>query len=64
MASHLNKFNTIFNQLYLIEISFDNGVCALLFLVSLPNRNQQVFVSFVGKEKLKFNDFPDRILKE
>ena len=37
IAQHLNEFNTITNQLSYVEIDFDDEICALIVLVSLPN---------------------------
>jgi hypothetical protein len=37
MAQHLNEFNTITNQLYSMEIDFDDEICVLIVLASLPN---------------------------
>ena len=37
VAQHLNEFNTITNQLLSIEIDFDDEICALIVLASLPN---------------------------
>ena len=36
-AQHLNEFNTITNQLLSVEIDFDDEICALIVLASLPN---------------------------
>ena len=37
IAQHLNDFNTIINQLFSVEIDFDDEICALIVLASLPN---------------------------
>jgi hypothetical protein len=37
VAQHLNEFNTITNQLSSVEIDFDDEICALIVLASLPN---------------------------
>jgi hypothetical protein len=37
VAQHLNEFNTITNQLSSVEINFDDEICALIVLESLPN---------------------------
>ena len=37
VAQHLNEFNTITNQLSMVEIEFDDEVRALILLASLPN---------------------------
>ena len=59
MATHLNEFNMIVNQLSSSEIVFDNDVHALILLASLPNRWEPMRVTIsksVGSAKLKFND--------
>ena len=37
VVQHLNEFNTITNQLSLVEIEFDDEVCVLILLASLSN---------------------------
>ena len=37
IVQHLNGFNTITNQLSMVEIEFDDEVCALILFSSLPN---------------------------
>ena len=37
VAQHLNEFNTITNQLSSVEIDFDDDICTLIVLASLPN---------------------------
>ena len=37
VVQHLNKFNTITNQLSMVEIEFDDEVRVLILLASLPN---------------------------
>ena len=37
VAQHLNKFNTITNQLLSVEIDFDDEIYALIVLASFPN---------------------------
>ena len=37
ILQHLNGFNTITNQLSMVEIEFDDEVCALILFASLPN---------------------------
>ena len=59
VAQHLNEFNTITNQLSFLEIDFDNEICALIILASLPNSweaMRMVVSNSIGKEKLKYND--------
>ena len=56
VAQHLNEFNTITNQLSFLEIDFDNEICALIILASLPNNwgaMRMVVSNSTGKEKLK-----------
>jgi hypothetical protein len=59
VAKHLNEFNTITNQLFSLEIEFDDEIRALIVLVSLPNNweaMRMVVSNFVGKGKLKYVD--------
>ena len=59
VAQHLNEFNTITNQLFSIEIDFDDEICALIILASLPNNWKAMRITVsnsTGKEKLKYND--------
>ena len=37
LVEHLNIFNTIVNQLVSMGIKFDDEICTLILLVSLPN---------------------------
>ena len=37
VVQHLNEFNTITNQLSMVEIEFNDEVRALILLASLPN---------------------------
>ena len=67
VAQHLNKFNTITNQLSSVEIDFDDEIYALIVLASLPNSWEAIRMAvsnFTGKEKLKYNDIRDLILVE
>lgn len=51
--------------MYFVEINFDNEVCALILLMSLPNSwkpMQDVVSNSFESENLKFNDVIDRIL--
>ena len=67
VAQHLNKFNTITNQLSSVEIDFDNEIHALIVLASLPNNweaMRMVVSNSTGNEKLKYNDIRDLILAE
>ena len=64
---HLNEFNTITNQLSMVEIEFDNEVHALILLAFLPNNWEAVRMTvnnFAGKKKLKYDDIRDLILSE
>ena len=67
VAQHLNEFNTITNQLFSIEIDFDDEICALIILASLPNNWKAMRITVSNstrKEKLKYNDIQDLILAE
>ena len=67
VEQHLNEFSTITNQLSSIEIDFDDEICALIILASLPNswKAMRIAVSnSTGNEKLKYNDIRDLILAE
>ena len=64
VAQHLNEFNTITNQLFSIEIDFDDEICALIILASLPNSWGAMTMAVSNsteKEKLKYNDIRDLI---
>ena len=59
VAQHLNEFNTITNQLLSVEIDFDDEICVLIVLASLPNswKVMRMTVSnSTEKEKLKYNE--------
>ena len=59
VAQHLNEFNTITNQLSLVEIKFDDEVHALILLASLPNNREAMRMAvsnFARKNKLKYDD--------
>ena len=67
VAQHLNKFNTITNQLSPMEIYFNDEIRALILLVSLPNSwkaMRMVVSNSVEKAKLNFDDTKDLILAE
>ena len=67
VAQHLNEFNTLTNQLLSVEIDFDDEICALIVLASLPNSWEAMRMTVsnsTGKEKLKYNDIRDLILAE
>lgn len=62
MTTHLNEFNTNFNQLFSTQINFNDEVCALVLLASLLKswRSMQAMVSnSVASTKLNFNDVSD-----
>ena len=59
IAQYLNEFNTITNQLSTVGIEFDNEVCALILLASLPNiweAMRMTMSNSAGKSKLKYDD--------
>ena len=59
IARHLNEFNTITNQLSSVEIEFDDEICALIVLASLPNSWEAMRMAMsnsAGKCKLKYNN--------
>ena len=59
VAQHLNEFNTITNQLSSVKFNFDDEICALISLASLPNSWEAIRMAVsnsTGKEKLKYND--------
>ena len=65
IAQHLNKFNTITNQLASVEIDFDDEIRALIVLASLLNSWEVMRMTVSNstrKEKLKYNDIRDLIL--
>ena len=37
VVEHLNSFNTFVNQLVSVGIKFDDEICTLILLASLPN---------------------------
>ena len=67
VAQHLNKFNTIPNQLSSVEIHFDDEIRSLIFLASLLNNSEAMRMAVsnsIGKEKLKYNNIQDLIMAE
>ena len=67
VVQHLNKFNTIINQLSSVEIDFNDEIRALIILASLLNKWEAIRMAVsnsIGKEKLKYNDMRDLILAE
>jgi len=58
----MNAFNIIVNQLYLVEIEFDDEIHALILIASLPNSLETIratISNFVGNAKLKYVDVRD-----
>ena len=59
IVQHLNEFNMITNQLSSVEIEFDDEICALIVLASLPNSWEAMRMAMsnsAGKCKLKYNN--------
>ena len=59
VAQHLNKFNTITNQLSSVEIDFDDEIRVLIILAYLPNSWEAMRMAvsnYTGNEKLKYNN--------
>jgi hypothetical protein len=59
VAQHLNEFNTITNQLYSVEINFDDEIRGFIVLASLPNSWEAMRMAvsnFVRKSKLIYED--------
>jgi hypothetical protein len=58
-AQHLNKFNTITNQLSFVEIDLNDEIHTLIVLASFPNSWEAMRMAvnnYVGKSKLKYED--------
>ncbi|XP_059438752.1 uncharacterized protein LOC132171453 [Corylus avellana] len=67
VAQHLNECNTITNQLSFEEVDFDDEICVLIVLASLPNSwvaMRMAVRNYVGKSKLRHEDIRDLILSE
>ena len=65
VVEHLNNFNTVINQLVSVDIKFDDEICALILLASLPNSWEPMraaVTNSIGNAKLKFIDIRDTIL--
>ena len=67
MVKHLNSFNTVVNPLVSVGIKFDDEICALILLASLPNSwepMREAITNSIGNAKLKFIDVRNTILVE
>ena len=67
VVEHINNFNTIVNQLFLVGIKFDDEICALIMLASLPNSWEsmiETITNSIGNAKLQFIDIRNTILAE
>ena len=67
VVEHLNSFNTIVNQLALVGIKFDDEICALILLASLPSSWEPIRASIansIGNATLKFIGVMNAILVE
>ena len=67
VAQHLNEFNTITDQLSLVEIDFDDEIRALIVLTSLPNSWEAMRIAVsnsAGKSRLSYKDVRDLVLSE
>ena len=67
VTQHLNEFNTITNQLFSIEIDFDDEIHALILLASLLNNWKAMRMDVsnsTGKAKLKYDDIHNLVLAE
>ena len=55
VIEHLNSFNIIVNQLVSVGIKFNDEICVLILLVSLPNNWEPIRVTItnsIGNAKL------------
>jgi hypothetical protein len=68
VADHLNKFNTVTNQLSSLKVDFDDEVMALLILFSLPESRNGLVMAISkylsGSNTLKFYDVVGVVLSE
>ena len=67
VVEHLNSFNTVVNQLVSVGIKFDDEICALILLASLPNSWEPMraaITNSIGNATLKFIDVRNVILVE
>ena len=65
VVEYLNSFNTIVNQLVSVGIKFDDKICALILLASLPNSWEPMkaaIINSIGNAILKFIDVRNAIL--
>ena len=65
VATLLNEFNMIVNQLSSIEINFNDEARTLILLASLPNSWEPMRATVnnsIDSAKLKFNDVKNRTL--
>ena len=51
VVEHLNSFNTVVNQLVSMGIKFDEEICALILLASLPNSWEPMIVAITNSIK-------------
>ena len=67
VVEHMNNFNTVVNQLVAVGIKFEDEVCALILLASLPNTWESMrtaVTNSIGSAKLTFINIRDAILAE
>ena len=67
VVQHLNEFNMITNQVSLVEIEFDDEICALILLAFLPNNCKAMRMAVSNstrKSKFKYDNIRDLILGE
>ena len=63
VVEHLTSFNTMVNQLISMGIKFDNEICTLILLASLPNSwepMRAIITNSIGNAKLQFIDVRQR----
>ena len=67
IASHLNEFNSIINQLSTVSVEVEDEMQALILLASLPNSWEPMRAAVsnsAGSNKLKFSEIRERVLSE
>ena len=67
MVEHLNSFNIMVNQPVSLEIKFEDEICALILLASVPNSWEPMrttMINSIGNAKLLFIDVRNIILVE